>query len=95
MKPLVCVVDGKVEAFGRARGKPKAVETMLADLAQQCGNRPVRVAVFHADVMEEAKDLKDKVTERFDCVELLVTEFTPVMGAHTGPGVLGLAFYAE
>jgi hypothetical protein len=28
-----------------------------------------------------------------DCVETLESEFTPLMGAHTGPGVLGAAFW--
>ena len=31
----------------------------------------------------------------FDCADLFITEFTPVMGVHTGPGVIGAAFYAE
>jgi fatty acid-binding protein DegV len=32
---------------------------------------------------------------RFDCEEIYITEFTPVMGVHTGPGLVGAAFYAE
>jgi fatty acid-binding protein DegV len=36
-----------------------------------------------------------EIATRFDCPEMFVTEFTPVMGAHTGPGLLGMAFYAE
>jgi fatty acid-binding protein DegV len=51
--------------------------------------------VFHADVPQEADDLQQCIAERFKCVELFVAEFTPVMGAHTGPGALGVAFYVE
>jgi fatty acid-binding protein DegV len=35
------------------------------------------------------------VAEQFDCAESCVTGLTPVMGAHTGPGVVGVAFYSE
>jgi fatty acid-binding protein DegV len=53
------------------------------------------VAILHADAREEAETLRRTIADRFDCDELYVTELTPVMGAHTGPGVLGVAFYAE
>jgi fatty acid-binding protein DegV len=50
---------------------------------------------MHAGAAEEAEDLRQRVAEGFDCIELYVTEFTPVMGAHTGPGLLGIAFYVD
>jgi len=50
---------------------------------------------MHADVPEEAEQLRDEVRQRFDCVESIVTEFTPVMGVHTGPGLLGVAYFME
>jgi len=37
--------------------------------------------------------LRDQISSRFDCTELLITEFTPVMGVHIGPGLIGIAFY--
>jgi fatty acid-binding protein DegV len=55
----------------------------------------MHAAIAHADVEEEAEVLRRTVAERFDCAELLVTEFTPVVGAHTGPGLVGVAFYSE
>jgi DegV family protein with EDD domain len=53
------------------------------------------VAVMHADAMGEAITLKDRITYQFECHEIYITEFTPVMGAHTGPGLVGVAFYGE
>jgi len=63
-------------------------------MAEEAQNTPVYAAVFHADAADQAEELRKQVAEQFRCVELYVTEFTPVMGAHTGPGVIGLAFYA-
>jgi len=55
--------------------------------------QPLHVAVMHADALDEALVLRDQISSRFDCTELLITEFTPVMGVHIGPGLIGVAFY--
>jgi fatty acid-binding protein DegV len=55
----------------------------------------VRAAVLHADSLDDAETLRRRVDEQFDCLELHVTELTPVMGTHTGPGLLGLAYHLE
>ncbi len=45
--------------------------------------------------MKYGRELLQVLVARFQPVELYVTQFTPVMGVHTGPGVLGIAFYWE
>jgi DegV family protein with EDD domain len=95
IKPILYVVDGRVEVFAKPRTKRKAMKVMLQRMAEETGGSPLHVAVFHADVSDEAEELRQRVAQQFNCVELLVTEFTPVMGAHAGPGVLGVAFYTE
>ena len=56
---------------------------------------PLHVAVMHADVPDNAVALKDRISSMFECDEIFITEFTPVMGVHTGPGLIGVAFYGE
>jgi fatty acid-binding protein DegV len=56
--------------------------------------QPLHVAVMHADALDKAADLRNRIAAQFDCAELFITEFTPVMGVHTGPGLLGVAFYS-
>jgi fatty acid-binding protein DegV len=51
--------------------------------------------VFHADAAELAQDLLDRVAIRLPGAELSLSEFTPVMGVHTGPGLVGYALYVE
>ncbi len=68
---------------------------MLQRMAAVAISRPLHVAVLHADVWEEAEALQQTVADQFECIELYVTELTPVMGAHMGPGVLGEVFYAD
>jgi fatty acid-binding protein DegV len=49
----------------------------------------------HTNALSEAEDLKNHITSEFNCVEVYVRDFTPVMGVHTGPGLLGIAFYFD
>lgn len=95
IKPVLYVADGHVDVFAKPRTKSKAVRIMLEQMDERAKGKPVHAAILHADVAEEAEALRQTVAERFDCAELYVTELTPVMGAHTGPGVLGVVFYAE
>lgn len=95
IKPVLYVADGHVDVFARPRTKSKAVRIIVQQMAEHVAGRRLHAAILHADVPEEAAALRQEVAGRFDCAELYVTELTPVMGAHTGPGVLGVAFYAE
>lgn len=77
----------------RPRTKAKATSRLLDLMAKKIGESPVHVIVNHADEQEEGERLKAEIASRFNCVELYLTEFTPGMGVHAGPGVLGAAFF--
>jgi DegV family protein with EDD domain len=95
IKPILGIRDSEIRLRERARTRPKAVKRLLEIMREEVGQKPVHVIVFHSDVMEEAQRLKDQILAQFDCVELFITDFTPTMGIHTGPGTLGIAFYGE
>lgn len=93
IKPVLSVVDGQVGVFARPRTRTKAIDAMVHDIEESTAGRRLHAAIFHADALEEAESLRARVAQQFECDELHVVEFTPVMGAHTGPGVLGVAFH--
>jgi DegV family protein with EDD domain len=100
IKPVLYVADGHVDVFARPRTLTKALGVMLQQMAERVDGdghapRSLHVAILHAGEPEKAEALRQRVAEQFDCAELYVTELTPVMGAHTGPGVLVIVFYAE
>lgn len=97
MKPILehSPAVGETMPVARPRTKTKAVERMLEIMAERMGNSRVHVLVHHADELEEAKKLMAEIDLRFSCTELYLTEFTPIMGVHTGPGLLAIAFYAD
>jgi DegV family protein with EDD domain len=86
---------GETMPVARPRTKRKAVERMLRIMAERMGDSRVHVVVQHADELEEAKKLAAEIESRFNCVEMSITEFAPVMGVHTGPGLLAIGFYAD
>jgi DegV family protein with EDD domain len=95
LKPIVHIVDGQVAPLARPRTRRRATQAMLDIMAEEVADQPVHAAVLHADSVEEAQRLADRLEEDFTCLEMHVTELTPVMGSHTGPGLLGLAYYVE
>jgi DegV family protein with EDD domain len=95
IKPLLHLTEGRIDALGQVRTKRKAVERMLEVMAERVGNAPVHAAVIHANAPEEAARLREQVRERFPYTELYLAALSPVIGAHVGPGTVGVAFYTE
>jgi DegV family protein with EDD domain len=95
IKPVLSVAGGHVDVFAKPRTRSKAVRLMLEQMTKLTDGERLHVAILHAAVPEEAEALRQQVDERFDCAELYVNEFTAITGAHTGPGVLCIVYYAE
>lgn len=91
MKPLLHLCEGRVDALERVRTNRRALNRMLDLFSEEVQGRPVRAAVMHADSLEPAKSLRDRVAERFNCLELHITDLSPAIAAHVGPGTLALA----
>ncbi|MCX6013853.1 MAG: DegV family protein [Chloroflexi bacterium] len=87
--------EGIVSNLGRARSRRQGIERMLNIMREKVKNSPVHVNVQHTNVPEEALKVKNRIVAEFNCVEIYVTDFNMVMGTHTGPGLLALAFYNE
>jgi DegV family protein with EDD domain len=95
IKPMLTVKDGVVRFLGVVRSKERGILRMLNVMREKVGESPVHVAVMHAFAREEGEKLKERVKAEFNCAELWLTGFSPVMGYATGTGTLGLAFYKE
>jgi DegV family protein with EDD domain len=96
IKPIFSLNHAEAHTVALPRTIPSAIKRMTKLMEKKVvkGQR-LHVAVMHADVMDKAVTLRNRIASQFDCAELFITEFTPVMGVHTGPGLLGVAFYSE
>jgi DegV family protein with EDD domain len=93
IKPILSVEDGKVEAAGSVRTKVKAMNHIIELVHDQCkGKSNVHLATLHANALEEAKDILKKAGEGLNPVESVLSEVSPAIGTHTGPGTVGLAY---
>ncbi len=96
IKPVFSVNGGEAHTLALPRSIDSAINNILRLMGRKVSKgQHVHVAVMHADALEQACFLRDQISSRFNCVEIFITEFTPVMGVHTGPGVIGVAFYSE
>ena len=95
IKPILTSSGGYIRFAGAVRSRERGLERIIKLMRVKVGDSPVHVAVMHAYAPEEAEELKELVSSEFQCVELWVSEFTPVMGYATGTGTLALAFYTD
>lgn len=95
VKALISFREGKVHFDSVARSKTRGVDRLLDRMRKNAGSRPVHVAVTHADVLEEAEKLVERISAEFNCAELYLTELAPSMGYSMGKGLLGLGFYVD
>lgn len=95
IKPLIGVEKerGTYVQRGSARSLNKAV-LQLADQVerQHPAGSKLRVQILHGDNLEGAESLRQRMTEKFDCTFLPTGAIAPVLGAHTGPGLVGIVF---
>ena len=96
IKPIFTLNHAEAHTVALPRTIPSAIKRMTKLMEKEVvkGQR-LHVAVMHADVLDKAVTFRNRIASQFDCAELFITEFTPVMGVHTGPGLLGVAFYSE
>jgi DegV family protein with EDD domain len=94
VKPLLQVVDGRIANIEKVRTAGKAL-ARLADLATNlAGDRQVEVAVAHLDASARAEELAATLSTRLAANlagrVVQVGEVGAVIGAHTGPGLVGV-----
>lgn len=95
IKPLVTFVDGEVGSAGMVRSLPDAHDRMIKRLLELgAAARTLEVAVMEAAAQADAALLRGRVEAEVSPALLDEVPFTPVMGVHTGPGVVGVAWLA-
>ena len=96
IKPIMEIRDGKIELVESVRSRKKALARML-DMVERdiAGRKGVRIAAFHAAAEGDCQQLMAEAEARFNPVEMLTTFVSPVIGAHTGPGTVSIAYQVE
>ncbi|MBQ9983528.1 MAG: DegV family protein [Lachnospiraceae bacterium] len=93
IKPIISVDEkGKLYVENKVRGNKKGVEYMLAKIRETMDENECSVFIGHGDCEERALELKAKVEAETDATSVELTKIGPIIGAHTGPGMLAVLF---
>ena len=87
--------EARIEPFALASSPQAALRRMLDELRAEAARGPLHVAVMEADAAEEGHQLAQRVQDELRPAELWITAFSPAMGIHAGPGVVGVGYWVE
>lgn len=99
LKPVLHIDnEGKLVAVSKVRGRRKSLSTMLANMEAKLGSykdKQIFIGIMHGDCEEEALALRDMVKEKFGYENFVIEPIGPSIGAHSGPGTMGLVFLGD
>jgi DegV family protein with EDD domain len=92
LKPVIRVdKDGKYTTVTNGRTLGKSMTAISDHLHEKYGNTPLWVTVLHGRFAEKADALASEVKQKLNVAKLEVARISPVLGVHTGPGIVGAA----
>jgi DegV family protein with EDD domain len=96
LKPILNLVDGKIEAVERVRTLKKAHHRLIELLEKGVrGHETINmIGVVAAVAPESAASLLAEIKKNYTPDEILLANLSPTIGTHTGPGTVGVAYVA-
>ena len=97
IKPMLSIDDeGHLVSQEKAKGRKKALKSLVSHLVDKAGeNFAGEIYLVHADASEADIDFtRAAVEQQFGRDVTQVSTLSPIIGAHTGPGLIALVFYA-
>ena len=96
IKPVLQVQDGRIERYKQVRTSAKAVEMIAQELISAVGEsgRKARCVIGHADRADDQERLAEMVGPHCVSTPDLIW-IGPIVGAHAGPGTLGMSFFLD
>lgn len=99
IKPIVGVdelLDGQYFTIKKVRGRKKSIHAIYEiayDLVKD--KKSFEIVVLHGGAEQEAKELYDKFKAMTNCRCVRFAQVSPVIGVHTGPGLVAFGIYSE
>ncbi len=91
IKPLLHLVDGRIELLEKVRTASRAIDRLTAIAVARAGETDVDIAVHHLAHASQAENLASQLRTRISWVDqVYVREVGAVVGAHVGPGMLAV-----
>ena len=97
IKPILIIdSDGKLPTIAKKRGRMQAMHYLIDNFdANYDPSIDNIVYICHADCIDDAMQLKKMALDRHPDADIKITYLCPVIGAHTGPGMLSIIYYGS
>lgn len=97
IKPMIHVnAEGKLDTIGKVRGRKSAMKELITKMKANADMEAWNyVFISHGDCEEEAARVKEMVEESYPQAKVILSDVGPVIGAHTGPGVIALCYLGK
>jgi DegV family protein with EDD domain len=97
IKPIIGMneSDGRYSNLGKEITVQKTINKMSSLVANRFGNVKIRIQLMHGNNLPKAADLQKTMLSLIDGIENKLMTITPVLGAHAGPTVIGVAAMPE
>lgn len=94
VKPIIHVTaDGKLDTIGKIRGRKPAMKELVSKMKSNADVDTWNyVFISHGDCLEDATHVKEMIENEYPQAKVLLSDVGPVIGAHTGPGVIALCY---
>lgn len=97
IKPMLEVTkDGRIESIEKIRTLPKATNRIIEKFLEELGDKDVEVFLIEAQAEPRVEFIRNKIMDkRSDIKEIISYPLTPVVGAHAGPGCVGIGYIVK
>lgn len=97
IKPILSVnMEGKLVNLGKVMGRKKSLSELIVKMNSCAGTADNQVVIIgHGDSLKDAEFLSTKLKNELHVKEVIMTQIGPIIGSHTGPGMIGLTFVGE
>lgn len=99
VKPILYVNnEGALVSLSNCRGRKKSLITLVDNMIARMGKYKDGddvICVVHGDAKEDADFVVNLIKEKLNRDNILVNTISPSIGAHSGPGALGICFMGE
>lgn len=99
VKPILYVnEEGFLVSLSKARGRKRSLMTLVETMKESmgsCNEKVDLICIIHGDALEDAKYLEQIIRDKINPSHILINTISPSIGAHSGPGAIGLCYVGE
>ncbi len=87
--------DGTIEMVDRTRKREKGLEKLAELIGKEAGTDSLHFAISHSAALNMAQGFAEQLKQKYNCLSILISDYSPVMGYGGGPGCIFVGFHEE